>query len=55
MCFSDMVKSLISPISSSEAQFCMDFNGKSVLLEALFEELLVLLGSNVSEMLGMTI
>ena len=51
MCFSDTVKSLISVISSSEALFYTDFSGKSVLLVALLEELLVSLGSDVSEML----
>ena len=28
MCFSDTIKSLISPISSSEALFCTDCSGK---------------------------
>ena len=49
--FADMVTSLKTAISSSEALFCMDFSGKSVLLEAFFEKLLVFLGCNISEML----
>ena len=49
--FSDMVESLFSLISSSELLFKPDFKGKSVLLVAFLEELLVSLGSNVSEML----
>ena len=51
MCFSDMVGSLFSLISSSELLSKPDFKGKSVLLVAFFEELLFSLGSNVSEML----
>ena len=51
VCFTDTVKSLISLISLSEALFCMDFSGKSVLLEAFLEELLFSLRSNISEML----
>ena len=49
--FADMVKSLNSFISSCEPQFCVNFSGKSVLLEAFLEELLLSAGSNVSEML----
>ena len=41
VCFTDMVKSLKTALSSSEALFCMDFSGKSVLLEAFLEELLL--------------
>ena len=55
MCFSDMVKSLISLISSSEALFLHGFSGISVLLVAFLKELLVSLGSNVSEMLEISI
>ena len=51
VCFSDMVQSLISLISLSEALFCMDFSGKSVSLVAFLVELLVSLRSDVSEML----
>ena len=50
--FAHMFRSLVSLFSSSEELFCMDFSGKSVLLEAFFEELPVSLGCNVSEMLG---
>ena len=32
--FADTFRSLVSLISLSEEQFCMDFKGKSVLLEA---------------------
>ena len=49
--FADTFRSLISPISSYEEQFCTDFSGKSVLLVALLKELLFSLGCNVSEML----
>ena len=55
MCFSDMVESLFSLISSSELLFKPDFKGKSVLLVAFLEELLLSLGSNISEMLGESI
>ena len=51
VCFSDTVESLFSLISSTELLFKPDFKGKSVLLVAFLEELLVSLGSNVSEML----
>ena len=47
----DMVRSLLSLISSSELLSKPDFKGKSVLLVAFLEELLHSLGSNVSEML----
>ena len=40
VCFSDMVESLFSLISSSELLFKPDFKGKSVLLVAFLEELL---------------
>ena len=51
VCFSDMAKSLISLISSSEALFCMDFRGESVSLVAFLKELLVSPRSAISEML----
>ena len=51
ICFSDMVRSLFSLISSSELLFKPDFKGKSVLLVAFLEELLFSLRFNVSEML----
>ena len=51
VCFSDMVRSLFSLISSSELLLKPDFKGKSVLLEAFLKELLFSLGSYVSEML----
>ena len=51
VCFADTIKSLKTAISSSEVLFCTDFSGKSVLLEAFFEELLVSLRCIVSEML----
>ena len=51
VCFSDMVESLFSLISSSELLSKPDFKGKSVLLVAFLEELLLSLRSNVSEML----
>ena len=47
----DTVESLFSLISSVELLFKPDFKGKSVLLVAFLEELLVSLGSNISEML----
>ena len=55
VCFSDMVESLVSLISSSEEQFCTDFSAKSVSLVALLKELLFSLGCNVSEMLGKSV
>ena len=51
MCFSDTVESLFSLISLSELLSKPDFKGKSVLLVAFLEELLVSLRSNISEML----
>ena len=42
---------LFSLISSCDLLFKLDFKGKSVLLVAFLEELLVFLGSDVSEML----
>ena len=51
VCFSDTVESLFSLISLVELLFKPDFKGKSVLLVAFLEELLVSLGSNISEML----
>ena len=47
----DMVESPISLISSCDLLFKLDFKGKSVLLVAFLKELLLSLGSNVSEML----
>ena len=47
----DMVRSLFSLISSCDLLFKPDFKGKSVLLVAFLEELLVSLRSNISEML----
>ena len=47
----DTERSLFSLISSSELLFKPDCKGKSVLLVAFLEELLVSLGSDVSEML----
>ena len=47
----DMAGSPISLISSCDPLFEPDFKGKSVLLVAFLEELLVSLGSNISEML----
>ena len=46
-----MVKSLKTAISSSDAQISLLFSGKSVLGGASFEELLLSLRSNTSEML----
>ena len=51
----DTVESPISLISSRELLFWPDFKGRSVLLVAFLEELLVSLGCNVSEMLGESI
>ena len=51
----DTVRSLLSLISSSELLSKLDFKGKSVLLVAFLEELLLSLGSNVSEMLEKSI
>ena len=51
----DTVRSLFSLISSCVLLFKPDFKGKSVLLVAFLEELLVSLGSNVSEMLEISI
>ena len=51
----DTVRSLFFLISSSGLLFKPDFKGKSVLLVAFLEELLVSLGSDVSEMLGISI
>ena len=55
VCLSDTVRSLLSLISSSELLFKPDFKGKSVLLVAFLEELLVSPGSDVSEMLEISI
>ena len=55
VCLSDTVRSLCSVISSSEEQFCTDFSEKLVLVVALLEELLDSLGSDVSEMLEISI
>ena len=55
ICLTDTVRSLYSLISSCDllfkSDFKPDFKGKSVLLVAFLEELLVSLGSDVSEML----
>ena len=51
VCLSDMVRSLFSLISSCMLLSKPDCKGKSVLLVAFLEELLVSLGSDVSEML----
>ena len=51
VCISDKVRSLFSLISSSELLFKPDCKGKSVLLVAFLEELLLSLETNVSEML----
>ena len=51
VCFSNTVESLFSLISSVELLFKPDLKGKSVLLVAFLEELLVSLESNISEML----
>ena len=55
VCFSDMVRSLFSFISSCDLlfkpDFKSDFKGKSVLLVAFLKELLFSLRSDVSEML----
>ena len=55
VCLSDMVRSLYSVISSCDLLAKPDCKGKSVLLVAFLEELLVSLGSNVSEMLEISI
>ena len=47
----DTVRSLFSLISSCDLLFKPDFKGKSVLLVAFLEELLVSLKANISEML----
>ena len=51
----DTVRSLFSLISSCDLLAKLDCKGKSVLLVALLEELLVSLGSDVSEMLEISI
>ena len=51
VCLSDTMRSLYSVISSCDLLSKPDFKGKSVLLVAFLEELLVSLGSDVSEML----
>ena len=51
VCLSDMVRSLFSLISSCDLLFKPDFKDKSVLLVVFLEELLVSLGSNISEIL----
>ena len=50
-----MIESLFSLISLCDLLSEPDFKGKSVLLVAFLEELLVSLGSNVSEMLEKSI
>ena len=55
VCSSDTAGSLISLNSSCVLLFKPDFKGKSVLLVAFLEELLVSLGSDVSEMLEISI
>ena len=51
VCISDTVRSLFSLISSCELLFKPDCKGKSVLLVAFLEELLLSLETNISEML----
>ena len=51
----DAVRSLFSLNSSCVLLFKLDFKGKSVLLVAFLEELLVSLGSDISEMLEISI
>ena len=51
VCLSDTVRSLYSVISSCDLLAKPDCKGKSVLLVAFLKELLVSLGSDVSEML----
>ena len=55
VCLSDMVRSLYSVISSCDLLAKPDCKGKSVLLVAFLEELLFSLGSDVSEMLEISI
>ena len=55
VCLSDTVRSLYSVISSCDLLAKPDCKGKSVLLVALLEELLVSLRSDVSEMLEISI
>ena len=55
VCLSDTVRSLNSVISSCDLLAKPDCKGKSVLLVAFLEELLVSLGSDVSEMLEISI
>ena len=55
VCFLDTVESLVSLISSSEALFCTVFRGKTVSVVASLEELVFSLGSDVSEMLEISI
>ena len=55
VCLSDTVRSLYSVISSCDLLAKPDFKGKSVLLVAFLEELLFSLGSDVSEMLEISI
>ena len=55
VCLSDTVRSLFSLISSCELLLKLDFKGRSVLLVAFLEELLVSVGSDVSEMLEISI
>ena len=55
VCLSDTVRSLYSVTYSCDLLAKLDFKGKSVLLVAFLEELLVSLGSDVSEMLEISI
>ena len=55
VCLSDTVRSLFFLISSCDLLFKPDFKGESVLLVAFLEELLVSVGSDVSEMLEISI
>ena len=55
VCLSDTVRSLYSVISSCDLLAKPDCKGKSVLLVAFLEELLFCLGSDVSEMLEISI
>ena len=55
VCLSDTVRSLYSVISSCDLLAKPDCKGKSVLLVAFLKELLFSLGSDVSEMLEISI
>ena len=55
VCLSDTVRSQFSLISSCELLYKPDFKDESILLVAFLEELLVSFGSDVSEMLEISI